>query len=169
MNQEKIGKFIASLRREKNLTQEQLAEKLSINVKSVSRWETGRNLPDPSMMRELCDILGISVNELFVGEKIKNNKKIKQIVLFYFVASMTGIFVLPTLGMIAPTFILSSIVVPIAGLIKLIASLFHVDIPIIMFQIGEYSLSPLLGFLLSLPVSVLLYLSLLQSYRGGPK
>lgn len=157
MNQEKIGKFIATLRKEKNLTQEQLAEKLGINVKSISRWETGRNLPDPSLMKELCEVLDISINELFAGEKMKKNKKIQQIFIFYTLVSLTGIFVFPTLGIIAPTFILSSIIVPILGLIKLIAYFFHYDIPIIMFQIGNYTLNPPLGFFATIITSLILY------------
>ena len=70
MNQEKIGKFIAECRKEKNLTQLQLAEKLNISNRAVSKWETGKSCPDVSIMMELCDILGISVNELLSGERI---------------------------------------------------------------------------------------------------
>lgn len=78
MNQEKIGKFIASCRKEQNLTQEQLAEKLGITFKAVSKWECGRSLPDPSIMMELCEILNISVSELFAAEKIKQEDRIKK-------------------------------------------------------------------------------------------
>lgn len=70
MNQEKIGKFIAECRKEKNLTQLQLAEKLNISNRAVSKWETGKSSPDVSIMMELCDILGINVNELLSGERI---------------------------------------------------------------------------------------------------
>ena len=70
MNQEKIGKFIASCRKKQNLTQEQLAEKLNITYKAVSKWETGKGLPDASIMKDLCNILKISVNELLTGEHI---------------------------------------------------------------------------------------------------
>lgn len=146
MNQEQIGKFIARLRREKKLTQEQLAEKLSVNVKSVSRWETGRNLPDFAVMRELCEVLDISVNELLEGKKIKRNRNIRQIVIFYIVVSITGIFVLPMLGLLSPTLILGAILVPILSTIKLIASFFHYDMPYIMFQFGAYTLNPFLSF-----------------------
>lgn len=62
MNQEKIGKFISQNRKEKNLTQAQLAEKLGVSVNAVSKWERGLNLPDASIMLELCNLLGISVN-----------------------------------------------------------------------------------------------------------
>lgn len=70
MNQEKIGKFIADCRKEKELTQLQLAEKLNISNRAVSKWETGKSCPDASLMLELCDILGITVNELLSGERI---------------------------------------------------------------------------------------------------
>lgn len=71
MNQEKTGKFIAVCRKEKKLTQADLAEKLGISDRAVSKWERGMSMPDSSIMLELCDILGISVNELLTGEKIK--------------------------------------------------------------------------------------------------
>ena len=69
MNQAKVGKFIAELRKQKNLTQMQLAEKLGITDKAISKWETGRAMPDTSIMLELCDILCISVKDLLCGEK----------------------------------------------------------------------------------------------------
>ena len=69
MNQVKIGKFISECRKSKNLTQMQLAEKLNITDRAVSKWETGRAMPDSSVMLELCDILSISVNELLSGER----------------------------------------------------------------------------------------------------
>ena len=74
MNQEKIGKFIAKLRKENDMTQEQLAEKLNVTSKSVSRWENGKTLPDYSLISAICDTLKISVNEFFVGEKIKEEE-----------------------------------------------------------------------------------------------
>lgn len=70
MNQEAIGKFIAACRKEKNLTQMQLAEKLNITNRAVSKWETGKSCPDVSIMMKLCDILGITVNELLSAERI---------------------------------------------------------------------------------------------------
>lgn len=69
MNQEKIGKFITACRKEKNLTQEELAEKLNVSNKSVSRWENGKNMPDYSVLNDLCNILDININELLSGEK----------------------------------------------------------------------------------------------------
>ena len=70
MDQRKIGRFIAECRKENNLTQLQLADKFRITDKAVSKWERGIAMPDSSIMLELCDILGISVNELLIGEKI---------------------------------------------------------------------------------------------------
>mgnify|MGYP004513922787 FL=1 len=71
MDQVKIGRFIAECRREKNLTQMQLAEKLNITDRAVSKWENGRAMPDSSIMIELCSVLGINVNELLSGERIE--------------------------------------------------------------------------------------------------
>ena len=68
MDQVKTGKFIADCRKKTNLTQMQLAEKLNITDRAISKWETGKSLPDSSIMLELCDILGISVNDLLCGE-----------------------------------------------------------------------------------------------------
>ena len=84
MNQIKIGKFIAERRKNAGLTQMQLAEKLNITDRAVSKWETGNAMPDSSIMLELCDILGISVNELLSGEKINmenNNEKNEQLLI----------------------------------------------------------------------------------------
>lgn len=76
MNQIKIGKFISESRKSKQITQEQLAEKLGVSKNAVSKWERGLNLPDASIMQELCYTLGISLNELFAGERLKE-KEIK--------------------------------------------------------------------------------------------
>lgn len=70
MDQEKIGKFIATCRKEKGFTQATLAEKLGITDRAISKWETGKSLPDASIMLELCELLDINVNELLTGEKI---------------------------------------------------------------------------------------------------
>lgn len=70
MNQVKIGKFIAECRKNANLTQMQLAEKLGITDRAVSKWETGKSLPDSSVMLQLCDILKITVNDLLSGEVV---------------------------------------------------------------------------------------------------
>ncbi len=70
MDQVKIGKFIAECRKKQNLTQMQLAEKLNITDRAISKWETGKTMPDSSIMLELCDILKISVNDLLSGEVV---------------------------------------------------------------------------------------------------
>ena len=70
MNQTQIGRFISACRKKAGLTQSQLAEQLGITDKAVSKWETGRSMPDVSLFTSLCDILGISLNELIAGEYI---------------------------------------------------------------------------------------------------
>ena len=70
MDQVKIGQFIGICRREKNLTKRQLADLVGVSDKAVSKWETGRGLPEASSMAPLCEALGINVNELLRGERI---------------------------------------------------------------------------------------------------
>ena len=79
MDQIKIGKFIAECRKKKNLTQAQLAEKLDITDRAISKWETGKAMPDSDIMLDLCDILGIKVNELLCGEMIEIEHKDEQL------------------------------------------------------------------------------------------
>lgn len=81
MDQEKIGSFIAENRKAKGFTQIEFAEKLGVSNKSVSRWETGKNMPDVSLFLPICDALNISVNELLIGERIatQENKKADEI------------------------------------------------------------------------------------------
>ena len=84
MDQIKIGKFIAECRKKEKLTQSQLAEKLNITDRAVSKWENGRTMPDSSLMLDLCNILKISVNELLSGEVIdmkNSNEKNEQLLL----------------------------------------------------------------------------------------
>ena len=71
MDQVKVGKFIAECRKNKNMTQAELAEKLNITDRAISKWETGKGMPDSSIMLELCNELDISVNELLSGEMIE--------------------------------------------------------------------------------------------------
>ena len=84
MNQIKIGKFIAECRKNSNLTQMQLAEKLNITDRAISKWENGKAMPDSSIMLDLCKELKISVNELLSGEMIdmKNYNKMAEENLF---------------------------------------------------------------------------------------
>lgn len=74
MNQINTGKFIQQKRKERNLTQQELADKLSISYKTVSKWETGKGLPEVGIMLDLCNILGISVNELLSGKSLKGEE-----------------------------------------------------------------------------------------------
>lgn len=73
MNQEKIGKFIASVRKEKNITQNELAEKLGVSDRTIGNWENGRNMPDVSLFKPLCENLDITLNDLLSGEKVSDN------------------------------------------------------------------------------------------------
>ena len=84
MNQIKIGRFIAECRKKNNLTQMQLAERLGITDRAISKWENGKSMPDSSIMLDLCKELKITVNELLSGEKINmenNNQKNEQLLL----------------------------------------------------------------------------------------
>ena len=73
MDQLKIGKFISERRKDRGFTQAQLAELLGVTDRAVSKWETGRSLPDASIMLDLCALLGITVNDLLSGEVIMGN------------------------------------------------------------------------------------------------
>ena len=84
MDQVKIGKFISECRKQVNLTQVQLAEKLNITDRAVSKWETGKAMPDSSIMLDLCELLNISVNDLLCGERISmgnNNQKNEELLI----------------------------------------------------------------------------------------
>ena len=74
MDQIKIGLFISQCRKDKKLTQQDLADLLNVSNRAVSKWETGKNLPEASIMEELCKILDISITELFNGERVLNEK-----------------------------------------------------------------------------------------------
>ena len=73
MNQTTIGSYIAQKRRAKNLTQEQLAEKLGVSNKTISKWENGKCMPDYSIIQKLCDALGVTLPELMDGEDAADN------------------------------------------------------------------------------------------------
>ena len=92
MDQTKIGKFIASKRKEHGLTQSQLAEKLGITDKAVSKWETGKSLPDLSLFTPLCSLLDITLNELLLGEVIPDDclKEKSDQVLFDVISGLLG-------------------------------------------------------------------------------
>lgn len=73
MNQQKTGKYIAEKRKSQNMTQTQLAERLGVSDKAVSKWERGISLPDVSKYQELCEVLEVSLNELFAGEDLRGD------------------------------------------------------------------------------------------------
>lgn len=73
MNQEKIGKYISECRKAQKITQSELAEQLGVTDRSISNWENGKNMPDLSLFKPLCEILNITINELLSGEKINND------------------------------------------------------------------------------------------------
>ena len=75
----KIGNFIKECRNKKQMTQQQLGEKLFVEAKTISKWETGKGIPDVSIMYSLCEVLDISLKELFLGEKINDEHKEKEL------------------------------------------------------------------------------------------
>lgn len=75
MNQQKIGRFISECRKQKGLTQAQLAEALGVSDKSVSRWENGKTMPDLSFYEPLCEILDIQISELLYARKMTDKEK----------------------------------------------------------------------------------------------
>lgn len=78
MDQAKVGKFIAQLRKERGLTQEALGQKLGVTNKTVSRWENGNYMPDIELLIPLGEVLGVSVNELLAGERLSDERFRKQ-------------------------------------------------------------------------------------------
>ena len=83
MDQKKIGRFLKELRKEKDITQEQLAEKIKVSGRTVSRWETGSNMPDISLLAELADFYDVSISEIIDGERKSEqmNEKLKETVI----------------------------------------------------------------------------------------
>ena len=79
MDQIKIGKFIAELRKQKNMTQQQLGDEIGVSFKTISKWETGKGMPDLSLLKPLSDCLGITINELLNGEKIQKEEYIDKL------------------------------------------------------------------------------------------
>jgi len=79
MDQIKIGKFIAGLRKEKNITQQQLGDKIGVSFKTISKWETGRGMPELSLLKPLSEELGVTINELLSGEKIESENYINKL------------------------------------------------------------------------------------------
>ena len=73
LDQKKTGTFISDMRKEKGLTQKQLAQEVGVSDKAISKWENGRGMPDTSLMPDLCRVLGININELLSGERLSED------------------------------------------------------------------------------------------------
>ena len=73
MNQIKIGNFIAEVRKQQNMTQRELAEKIGVSDKTISKWETGKSMPELGYLQQLCETLQINVNELLSGERLSGD------------------------------------------------------------------------------------------------
>lgn len=141
MDQIKIGKFIAERRKSLNLTQMQLAEKLGITDRAISKWENGKAMPDSAIMLELCEILQISVNDLLHGEvismenynkelentlvdlvnqKVKNDKRLLDLQVVMCVTSIAYYLALIVLAAYLPMAVWLRIVLIVAGLVPVI-------------------------------------------------
>ena len=135
MEQEKIGSFISELRKEKKLTQEQLGEKLGVSQKSVSRWETGRNMPDISLLKSLASELGITVSELIEGEKQtipdkRNEESVDQIIEYTVRTRSNNIGLLKDINFVTSVLIILAITLLVVGILFQ-----HLMIPLIVLGI----------------------------------
>ena len=122
MNQIDTGKFIASCRKEKGLTQAQLAEKLNITDRAVSKWETGKCMPDSSIMLELCNILDVTVNELLSGERIEMNnyeEKFNENLIELWIASFP-VILLGKKGVLVAMIAISILIVPFMYILSIL-------------------------------------------------
>lgn len=123
MDQIKIGKFIAALRKEQNMTQRELADLLGITDRAVSKWENGRGLPELSLLKPLCDILSVSINELLSGERIEQellNEKAEETIINTLKYSKKSINKAKKVSY--------SILAAIVAIVLLLVTLFAVDI-----------------------------------------
>ena len=77
MDQEKIGKFIKKLRKDNNLTQDELAKKLGVTYQAVSKWENGKSIPDIAILKTISELFNVNIDELLEGN-VKNKKKINK-------------------------------------------------------------------------------------------
>lgn len=89
MNHEKITKFITELRKEKHLTQQEFADIIGVSNSAVSKWETGRFLPDPTLYEKIADCFGITISELIAGRKEKKNHDSKTIIFLILIALLS--------------------------------------------------------------------------------
>ncbi|HAB66487.1 MAG TPA: hypothetical protein DCE23_03870 [Firmicutes bacterium] len=170
MDQVKIGKFILKLRKEKRMTQLELADKIGVTDRTISKWENGKGMPDLSLMQPLCNELGITINDLLNGEVngkvqqeeksvnvVNHSGKIIKLIIFYIVIFFASFIIGPLLGLLTIFLIISSILLPVCGLVKFGGYIFNFDIPFIMFQIGKIELNSLLVFPLSLIAGYIFY------------
>ncbi len=135
MDQIKIGKFIAEMRKEQNLTQIDLAERLGVSNKTISKWECGNGMPDYALMENLCEILKINVNELLSGERLPEkdyNKKAEENMMSLIQESSEsktsvakGIF-LGTLGVVGLLFVVVLMIISWGGVV---AISYFIDVP----------------------------------------
>ena len=161
MDQVKIGKFIAEQRKKSNLTQMQLAEALHITDRAVSKWETGKAMPDSSIMLELCELLQISVNDLLCGEVVtvdNYNKELENNLL-----EMTKQKELADKRLLA-----TEVVLGVVCCIPLLASIiFVLVLPLVEWLEAVIVLASLLPLLIATPF--MLKIELLAGYYECPK
>lgn len=141
MNQVKIGKFISECRKEKGLTQQELADRLGLTAKAVSKWETGKGLPDVSLYEAICKELGITLNEFFAGEHIEEQRLIVQtdenledILKEYYKMKRQKNIITLVLGIVAGFFVLQ--------IIQIVKSLFLAGGVIAIMSIFDFALKP---------------------------
>ena len=146
MNQEQIGKFIAEKRKEKKLTQEELAERLGVTNRSISNWENGKNMPDLSLFKPICSVLDITINELLSGKNLNkidyqknfeenivntinySTKKINKyrdlisliLLIFGLFISLSALMIFPTESSWGSIYSVFGIIIFIAGITKII-------------------------------------------------
>lgn len=149
MDQEKIGRFIAKCRKDKNMKQQDLAEKLGVSDRTVGNWENGRNMPDLSLFKPLCNELGITLNDLMSGEKVSTtdyqekleeniintinytNKKIENknnfigliFIIFGVLVSITAIAIFPSESSWGSIYSVFGVIISLIGINKLIKKL----------------------------------------------
>lgn len=157
------------------MSQLDLADKIGVTDRAISKWENGKGLPDISLMQPLCKELNITINDLLSGERVDNkdyqekfeenvlkaikysNKLVIKSILFYLGTFFSGIIIIPILGIIAPTFIICSIIVPLVGLIKVLSYLFKFELAFVIFEIGSVEINPFISLALSIIMGLTMY------------